>query len=425
MLVGTGQVGLVGRQGAKSTVGVFNFLNGSLRPEITYTRASTAAYFNSAGVIASAAINEARFDTYPLTLQPRGLLVEAARTNLQLNSEDLTAGSWTKIDSTITADSIVSPNGLTTADLVTEGAAGTAEVVAGATITAGATHTQSVYLKRGNHDWFRLEAVSITSANGTRAYVNLGTGTLGTVSSVGTGTAPSATIQALPNGWYRLTLTAAAATETTGKLRIMSATADGNSTRISGGTHYIWGLQGEEAGFASSYIPTTGAALTRAANNAIMAILSSIGYVQGQGTFIIEAEPMGGGALAAYQVPFSLSSGAFGNRIILEHTTAGNGAVRVNDGGITQVSGLIATPAFVVGTVRKTAIAYANADFATCANGGTVATQTSGTVPLTIDRMGIGNEYYASSTNQWFGWIRKITYYPTRLPDAQLQSLTA
>lgn len=52
----------------------------------TFTRASTAWYFNSSGVLTSAATNAARFDYDPATLLPRGLLLEEQRINLFLNS---------------------------------------------------------------------------------------------------------------------------------------------------------------------------------------------------------------------------------------------------------------------------------------------------------------------------------------------------
>ena len=63
-----------------------DFLSGALDPRVTYSRASAATYFNSSGQITLAAANEARFDHFPTTLLPRGLLLEETRTNLLLNS---------------------------------------------------------------------------------------------------------------------------------------------------------------------------------------------------------------------------------------------------------------------------------------------------------------------------------------------------
>jgi hypothetical protein len=58
----------------------------SLKDIFTFTRATTATYFNSAGVLTTAAVDEPRIDYDPATLVCRGLLVEEERTNLILNS---------------------------------------------------------------------------------------------------------------------------------------------------------------------------------------------------------------------------------------------------------------------------------------------------------------------------------------------------
>jgi hypothetical protein len=49
---------------------------------VTFTRSSNAWYFNSAGAIMQASANAPRFDYDPVTLQPRGLLVEMGATRL-------------------------------------------------------------------------------------------------------------------------------------------------------------------------------------------------------------------------------------------------------------------------------------------------------------------------------------------------------
>lgn len=53
---------------------------------ITFSRGSQASYFNSAGQMTIAAAGEPRFDYDPVTLQPRGFLIEEQRTNRILNS---------------------------------------------------------------------------------------------------------------------------------------------------------------------------------------------------------------------------------------------------------------------------------------------------------------------------------------------------
>lgn len=57
-----------------------------LDPRVTFTRASNATRINSAGVLELVSTNGPRFDYDPVTLQPRGLLIEEQRTNLLLQS---------------------------------------------------------------------------------------------------------------------------------------------------------------------------------------------------------------------------------------------------------------------------------------------------------------------------------------------------
>ena len=72
-----------------------NFLGGSLGPGAVFTRASTGTYYDSAGVLRSAAIDAPRFDYDPVTLQLKGLLLEDTSTNMVLNSATLVTQSVT------------------------------------------------------------------------------------------------------------------------------------------------------------------------------------------------------------------------------------------------------------------------------------------------------------------------------------------
>lgn len=209
--------------------------------------------------VASNVVTEATGPAIPdATL--RGYLAEGTRTNIVLRSEEFNDASWTVIDTTVTADNAVAPNGRTVAELVTEGSAGTAQLYQAITISASTQYTESIYIKRGNHDWVRV--LFTTSGNQVYMFVNLNTGVIGTTGANGTATYVNSSIQSVGNGWYRVTLTGTQPS-TDGFVQILSATADGNSTRVNGATHYLWGAQLEQASFASSYIPTMASSVTR------------------------------------------------------------------------------------------------------------------------------------------------------------------
>ena len=73
-----------------------SFMNpGTMPPGVTFTRASTATYFDASGTLQTATTNAPRWDYDPVTLALKGLLIEEARTNLLLNSAVLSTQSVT------------------------------------------------------------------------------------------------------------------------------------------------------------------------------------------------------------------------------------------------------------------------------------------------------------------------------------------
>jgi hypothetical protein len=98
-----------------------------------------------------------------------------------------------------------------------------------------------------------------------------------------------------------------------------------------------------------------------------------------------------------------------------------NRVVTVVDNSVVQFAATVGAGFDTAFQVSKKALAYRAADFAGCLNGGTVSTGATGTVP-TVNSLRIGRYVSANHAN---GWIRRIAYYPTRLPDTTLQGLTA
>lgn len=64
----------------------WNFAGGALPSALTFSRASTATYYNAAGTLVTAASGSPRLTYDPVTHAALGLLVEEQRTNLLLNS---------------------------------------------------------------------------------------------------------------------------------------------------------------------------------------------------------------------------------------------------------------------------------------------------------------------------------------------------
>ncbi len=171
--------------------------------------------------------------------------------NLLTYSETLDNAAWTKNNATVTADAVAAPNGLTAAEKLAEDSA-TAQHGAKHAITwMAAANTVSFYVKAAERSWAQVEIWDGTTTF--RAWYNLSAGTTGTTSG-----APDAhTIEALPNGWYRVSLTATTAAAA-GHALVATATGDGTVSHAgtSGSGIYVWGAQAEQASAASDYVRT-------------------------------------------------------------------------------------------------------------------------------------------------------------------------
>ena len=385
----------------------------------TFTRATTATTVDSSGLIVSVASGVARSYYDPTTLEYRGYLAEGARTNLLLRSEEFDNASWTKTDTTITANSIVAPDGATTADLMTEGSAGTARVDQAATITANATVTVSRFIKRGDTDWVRLEVFE-TAVGGNRidGWFNLATGSVGSATNTGTATGASVSIKAYSNGFYRCILSGAVNNGATAvTFMSASATANASTSRVASSTRYEWGAQFENsASFASSYIPTTTAAVTR---NADVLTYPSSGNISGTV----------GSCYAEFTFPQSTPSGI--SPRLVDTGDAGlsiplflanvTGKVTLYD--VTDRAGT--APTFPVTTLTKAASSWGGSTSGLARSGTVTSASFSGNLNVATT-IGIGNRGTGGAAgNSLFGTIRNVRIYSTQFTDAQLQAITA
>ena len=232
-------------------------------PGWSFARASTGYAETVAGTLTS-------FASGALRRTDKGVLIEGARTNLCTYSQQFDdATGWpTKTNITVTANAATAPDGTSTADTITDDAANAQHRIACASIsfTSGTAYCASVFAKAGTDSRVQITFATGTHTSGVYANFNLSNGTV----SASAGTGVTSGVQALANGWYRCWVAAAAdATSTTNFLiqRIDSGTAlrapayIGSSTTIQ-----LWGAQLEAASFPSSYIPTTTASATRAAD---------------------------------------------------------------------------------------------------------------------------------------------------------------
>jgi len=209
-------------------------------------------------------INSApRFDHDPTTGESLGLLVEEQRTNLLLRSEELET-TWTTIRASVSANAIVAPNGSLTADKLVEDstATNTHFIRQTSSVVSGTTYTLTVFAKAAERTQVNLQLT--TGFPSTTHRVDLSTG-----STIDTAGSPVATsIQPVPDGWYRISITQVANLTTSVSQSNIFISVGGTTVYTGDGTSgiYLWGAQLEVGSFPTSYIPTTTAAATRAAD---------------------------------------------------------------------------------------------------------------------------------------------------------------
>jgi hypothetical protein len=393
----------------------------TLDPRITFTRATTATFTGSNGLIQTAVIDAPRFDYNPTTLAPLGLLIEEQRTNLVLYSEQFDDAAWVKLSATVTANQIVAPDGTTTGDYMNTTAAfqGIRQSPGIGTTTANAPYALSVYVKPVSGASTVILALNdVTSANSVRVtYTLSGAGSFGSATIGGTATLVSRDIQAVGNGWYRCVLVGTVNTTWLfGSL--LSSTA---TSTVQG----IWGAQLEAGAFPTSYIQTVASQVTRSADVAVMTGTNfSDWYNAAEGTLYAEWNSVG--SLSDSRIVYALSNGTFNNVNYLTAATASASNQSVNtirSSNTTQA--ITAVPgAYTNYTYRKTAAVYKVNDFALSGDGSAVVVDTSGLLPVGVDRLALGTSWTAAS-NFINGHISQIAFYPRRLANSELQAITS
>lgn len=374
-----------------------------------YTVTTTQAITNYIPVLETSASGVARFDHNPTTFESLGLLIEEQRTNLLTYSETFDNAAWTKANATITANTVVAPDGTLTGDkLINNAAESNGYATQGASLTSGTVYTFSCYAKTAGATNVRIRATG--SGTWASAVVDLTTGVVSGTLLTGT-----ATVTSVGNGYYRITVTGTCDLTGTNTFWVYDYnTGDGYSGI------YIWGASLEQGAFSTSYIKTEASQVTRAADAASMTGANfSSWFNQGQGTLYGEA-----GANRSFDLGraiFEVGDGTLINRIFLGTAGAStNAALSAISNNVLQVSSSF-VGAFSSGSA-KLSLAYKQNDFAASANGVTALTDTSGLIPV-VNQTTFGR----TTSNQvyWNGTIKKLSYYPIRCTNAQLQGLTS
>jgi hypothetical protein len=332
------------------------------------------------------------------------ILVEPQRTNIALYSEKLVSGfAFSFTGGVFTVDEntndTLDPFGNNNADKFTT----TSNFNDSYTSTSGSGNlTLSIFAKKGTNDTIQLYHQNVTTGNLFATTFNLNTGTI--VGSSGTVTPK---IEEFKNGWYRCSISGA------------DTLTNGNIFRVSTytGTTYLFGWQLEQGSYATSYIPTTSASVTRNADVISKTGISSL--IGTEFTVFLDAYETIGGASTRYFV-LKGTGGTYANALLIEGNSSNQLVITLLNSSSSTVFGALSSP-LTNGQRFKLAVTCKNNDFAVYVNGSQIATQTSGTVPTTSD-LYLG--YYTDYSDN-YSEINTSALWKQRLTNSQLEQLTS
>ena len=347
---------------------------------------------------------------YDTSGNPKGILIEEARTNLIIYSEDFDTGYPSKTGVTVSSGFGTSLDGGVNADkLVADTSNGFHRIAkTGIATSSGVDYSYSCFFKAAGETVAGLALFDGTNWLG-RASIDLETG----VASVSNG---SAKVDDYGNGWYRLTVYGASvATSHTAYVYVKSLfTTTGNG--VDGILAY--GAQLEAGSFPTSYIPTSGASATRAADIASIDV-DQFGYNQKAGSVVVEFDRLYTGTNGMYVA--GISDGTTNNIIRVYGISSSNDGFYSSSDG---VQGLLSQSTGAMTTEFKTMAGALKLNNAAVIDsfGGTLYEDSSFEMPLNVSVVSIGSN---NGTTQLNGHIKSLKYYPRRLSNAQLQELTS
>ena len=388
----------------------------SLDKRITFSRGSIGTRVNRNGLIETIPANLPRFDFDPVTGECRGLLIEESRQNLLTYSDDFSL--WSVSNGSVQSNVITAPDGNTTADkLVENSASGNKEVSRSSiTFTSGTSLTFSCFVKAEERNLFRFGFTTGFFASGTSAYFNLSNGTVSLIQ----GGITSASIIPYPNGWYRCVATVLPTSSGSGNVHITLVRSGTQPNYVGDGTSgiYLWGAQLEEGAFPTSYIPTEASTRTRAADNArITGKNFSEWYRPDEGT--IYSKQTFNGTLPNENYGSVWAINNYPNDIVMTYNPNNFAGFFVRNNYVVQVS---SSPTVNVKVPFKNIVTVKTKDFVQISNVFSPQTNTSGVLPNVVGPFVIGGS--VSNGIKGSQTISRLTYYPVRLSNSQLQTLT-
>jgi hypothetical protein len=353
----------------------------------------------------AAAYHAPRFDYSPTNIgEPRGLLIEGQSINLCTYSQAIAGAGWTTTTGyTVTTNTtdLLSPAGDNTATKLVY-TSGYARCIQTVNLAANTTYTMSYWIKSVMPHTFRV--------------YDLAAGDI--ASSIGS--------IPVTSSWTRVqkTFTTGASTSSCW----FYVAADGGPT--AGMTAYVWGAQVELGSGASSYIPTGASQVTRTPDLLAVTSTTTMGLNTSEGTFFVETELPRAGTTSPSQFGTPYANGSWLGQFYggAEATTLtanwwGGSVLPLSRSGnpksLTALSyGLYTGASIPVSSSLNGALSTGTFTTSGANNAPNPATWNFITLACNASSLA------TTSRDNLNACIKRFKYFPTRLTNAQLQTLT-
>jgi len=383
--------------------------------DFTFTRNNIGTRVNSSGNIESVGVDLPRIDY----LGGNGSwLFEPQSQNLIDYSEDFSQGYFTLTNASVSSSTITDPTeNQNSFKLIPDNGTGGNRSIGRSFINLTGLHTFTCFAKKAEYNYLTLRT---RNGPNTAVMFNLDNGTFNVNST--SAAFVSAEIDDYGNGWYRCSVTLdPSQMANVGQLFVsLSVGITGNETNSFSGDGlsgvYIFGMQFEEKSYQTSYIPTNGSPVTRAADSAINAGSSDL-ISSTEGVFYAELKN-----IAEYidgQSSISINDGSATNRIMFFKSSGNNRLVF-------QIKNASETINFTSATTNvgfdKVAIKWVSTDtYAFWVNGVEVAGG-----DLNGTQVGMNNIDFSADdiSNPFQGNVKCVAVFKEALTDAELTCLT-
>jgi hypothetical protein len=164
----------------------------------------------------------------------------------------------------------------------------------------------------------------------------------------------------------------------------------------------LWGAQVETGSVSTSYIPTSGSTVTRAADNLeITGSAFTDFYNQSEGTVYIETL----GRELDFNYVFAISDATTSNRILAIHHNFNH--IYIQNSGVLQTA--LDGGTFTAGTLCRYAASFKENDVRVSIDGGAEVNDTTATLPTTT-KLNVGSRETGSENLN--GHIKRLIYWP-------------